>query len=104
MVTSSATSRYTSAMRRRPIAIDLFAGAGGMSLGFEWAGFDVRAAVEYDPIHAATHKFNFPDSAVICRSVSDIDGAYIRAEASLDVDVDVVCGGAPCQGFSLIGK
>jgi DNA (cytosine-5)-methyltransferase 1 len=91
-------------MQRRPIAIDLFAGAGGMSLGFEWAGFDVRAAVEYDPIHAATHKFNFPDSAVICRSVSDIDGAYIRAGASLEMDVDVVCGGAPCQGFSLIGK
>jgi DNA (cytosine-5)-methyltransferase 1 len=104
MVTSSTASRYTSAMRRRPIAIDLFAGAGGMSLGFEWAGFDVRAAVEYDPIHAATHKFNFPDSKIICRSVSDIDGAYIRSEAFWDGDVDVVCGGAPCQGFSLIGK
>jgi DNA (cytosine-5)-methyltransferase 1 len=91
-------------MQRRPVAIDLFAGAGGMSLGFESAGFHVRAAVEYDPIHAATHKFNFPDSSVMCRSVSDIDGAQIRAAASLTEDVDVVCGGAPCQGFSLIGK
>jgi DNA (cytosine-5)-methyltransferase 1 len=91
-------------VQRRPTAIDLFAGAGGMSLGFESAGFDVKAAVEYDPIHAATYKFNFPNSTVICQSVSDISGARIRSEAFLPDDIDVVFGGAPCQGFSLIGK
>ncbi len=94
-------------MKRKLIAVDLFAGAGGMSLGFEWAGFAVAAAVEYDPIHAATHKFNFPNCATICRNVSDIDGAYIRSQSSTlngDTDVDAVFGGAPCQGFSLIGK
>jgi DNA (cytosine-5)-methyltransferase 1 len=96
--------RYTSLVQRRPTAIDLFAGAGGMSLGFESAGFDVRAAVEYDPIHAATYKFNFPNSTVICRSVSDISGTRIRSEAFLPDDIDVVFGGPPCQGFSLIGK
>ena len=53
----------------RPIAIDLFAGAGGMSLGFEQAGFEVVAAVEVDPIHCAVHEFNFPDTTVICSSV-----------------------------------
>ncbi|MEB3149338.1 MAG: DNA cytosine methyltransferase, partial [Sphaerospermopsis sp.] len=47
-------------MKKRPIAVDLFAGAGGMTLGFEQAGFDVLAAVELDPIHCAIHKFNFP--------------------------------------------
>lgn len=90
---------------QRPVAVDLFAGAGGMSLGFEQAGFDVAAAVEYDPIHCATHEFNFPDCAAICRSVADIDGAYIRRESRIATGrVDVVFGGAPCQGFSMIGK
>ena len=90
---------------KRPIGVDLFAGAGGMSLGFEQAGFDVAAAVEYDPIHCATHEFNFPHCAAICRSVADIDGQYIRSHSRIrDHGVDVVFGGAPCQGFSMIGK
>jgi DNA (cytosine-5)-methyltransferase 1 len=85
--------------------VDLFAGAGGMSLGFEQAGFDIGAAVEYDPIHCSTHEFNFPECAAICRSVADIDAAYIRRESRIgDGNVDVVFGGAPCQGFSMIGK
>jgi len=88
-----------------PIGVDLFAGAGGLSLGFEQAGFQIAAAVEYDPIHAATHEYNFPGCATICRNVSDIDGDYIRTHSSIgQADIDVVFGGAPCQGFSLIGK
>jgi DNA (cytosine-5)-methyltransferase 1 len=89
----------------KPIGVDLFAGAGGLSLGFEQAGFDVAAAVEYDPIHCATHEFNFPDCAAICRSVADIDGKYIRDNSRIgNRAIDVLFGGAPCQGFSMIGK
>jgi DNA (cytosine-5)-methyltransferase 1 len=89
---------------RRPIGIDLFAGAGGLSLGFEQAGFDIKAAVELDPIHAATHEFNFPNCKTICRSVRELSGVDIRSLAGInDEEVDVVFGGAPCQGFSLIG-
>ena len=90
---------------RRPKAVDLFAGAGGMSLGFEQAGYDIVAAVEIDPIHAATHKFNFPECAILPKSVSDVSGNEILRAADLSVgDVDLVFGGAPCQGFSLIGQ
>ncbi|MGC9526217.1 MAG: DNA cytosine methyltransferase [Limnospira sp.] len=89
----------------RPIGIDLFAGAGGFSLGFEQAGFDVVAAVEVDPIHAAVHYYNFPDCAILPRSVSDISGDEIRKISGIgDRSIDVVFGGAPCQGFSLIGQ
>jgi DNA (cytosine-5)-methyltransferase 1 len=89
----------------RPIGIDLFAGAGGMSLGFEQAGFDVVAAVEIDPVHCAVHKFNFPHCAIVPRSVVGLKGSEIRLAAGIgNRSVDVVFGGAPCQGFSMIGQ
>jgi len=91
-------------MSNRPKVIDLFAGAGGMSLGFEQAGFDISAAVELDPIHAATHHFNFPETCIMARSVLGLTGDEIRAAAGLSSDeISVVIGGPPCQGFSLIG-
>ncbi|WP_439671223.1 Type II methyltransferase M-XorII [Cupriavidus necator] len=90
---------------RRPIGIDLFAGAGGLSLGFEQAGFDIAAAVEIDPIHCATHEYNFPKTKTICASVVDLSGSEIRLLSGLnDTEIDVLFGGAPCQGFSMIGK
>ena len=89
---------------RRPVGVDLFAGAGGMSLGFEQAGFDVAAAVEIDPIHACIHHFNFPETTVIPESIQNLSGAEIRKRAGITCKVDVVFGGAPCQGFSMIGK
>lgn len=92
-------------IKQRPVGIDLFAGAGGLSLGFEQAGFDIAAAVEIDPIHCAIHEHNFPCSKAICASVVDVTGNDIRHRANLDnAEIDVVFGGAPCQGFSLIGK
>ena len=95
----------SSTIKRRPVGIDLFSGAGGLSLGFEQAGFDIAAAIEIDPIHCAIHEYNFPYSKAICASVVDVTGEDIRHSANLvNVDIDVVCGGAPCQGFSLIGK
>jgi DNA (cytosine-5)-methyltransferase 1 len=91
-------------MMARPVAIDLFSGAGGMSLGMEQAGFDVVAAVEIDPVHAAVHKCNFPNCATLCRDISKLKGPEIRNAANLgNRKVDLVVGGAPCQGFSLIG-
>ncbi|WP_242045093.1 DNA cytosine methyltransferase [Anabaena catenula] len=90
---------------KRPIAVDLFAGAGGMTLGFEQAGFDVLAAVEIDPVHCATHEFNFPFWQIFCKSVVEITGEEIRKLSKIgNQEIDVIFGGPPCQGFSLIGK
>jgi DNA (cytosine-5)-methyltransferase 1 len=88
----------------RPIGIDLFAGVGGLGLGFEQAGFDVVAAVEIDPIHCAVHTYNFPTCVMLPQSAAELTGSEIRRRAGIgNRRVDVVFGGAPCQGFSMIG-
>lgn len=84
-----------------------------MSLGFEQAGFDVVAALEFDRAHAAVHAFNFPRCEVIAEDAADVTAERLRdaVRAGLrrhgrtdgDVRVDVVFGGPPCQGFSVGG-
>ncbi|AGW41759.1 hypothetical protein O159_17170 [Leifsonia xyli subsp. cynodontis DSM 46306] len=89
----------------RPLAVDLFAGAGGLSLGLEQAGYEVAAAVEYDPVHAAVHEFNFPQGKTFCADVSKISGAEIRKRSEIgDREIHLVAGGPPCQGISMIGR
>jgi DNA (cytosine-5)-methyltransferase 1 len=103
------------ATTRRPTVVDLFSGAGGLSLGCEQAGMDVLASLEYDPIATAVHRFNFPKTEVVCADAATVTGETIRTAAtkgwsahghsgSWDGVLDAVVGGPPCQGFSLIGK
>lgn len=90
-------------MMSRPIAIDLYSGAGGLSLGLEQAGFDIALAVDRDPYHVATHHRNFPYGKVLCTSVTNVTADQIRELVGTD-DIALVCGGPPCQGFSTMGK
>ena len=92
---------------KRPIAIDLFSGCGGMSLGLEAAGFDVVASVEFDAIHTLVHHFNFPYGASICTDISKLNSEELLQavkEKGFSCEIDLIAGGPPCQGFSHIGK
>lgn len=94
-------------MKERPVAIDLFAGCGGMSLGLEAAGFDVAVAVEFDAVHSVVHHFNFPYCKTICKDISKVSSNEIfeaLKSGGYKKDVDLIAGGPPCQGFSHIGK
>jgi DNA (cytosine-5)-methyltransferase 1 len=86
-----------------------------LSLGFESAGFDVLSAVEYDPVHAAVHLYNFPLTDVICADVSNVTADQLIDSAKRgwalhhpgqewDGVVDTIIGGPSCQGFSTMGK
>lgn len=79
---------------RIPTVIDLFAGAGGLTLGFRWAGFRPVLAVERDATFAATYAENFGSHVITGDIVAAIE------EGKLDQPADVVIGGPPCQGFS----
>lgn len=86
----------------KPTVIDLFAGVGGLSLGFEMAGFDVLLANEYDASIASAYQLNHPKTRMIVGDITSLDlnetfGAYSGK-------VDVIIGGPPCQGFSQKGQ
>lgn len=99
------TTGSTMARQKQPVAVDLFCGAGGMSLGFEQAGFHVAAAVDNDPINLAAYKENFPNTKTLLADLSVLSGDKLREAAGLEsAGIDVVFGGSPCQGFSYMGK
>lgn len=88
----------------KPIAIDLFCGVGGLSLGAARAGFWLAAAVDTDKISLETHSKNFPNAIHIPKTVRTLTGRDLLENAQLKAgQVDVLMGGPPCQGFSVIG-
>lgn len=91
--------------RTRPISIDLFAGVGGMSLGFEQAGFDVVAAFDSESRHVETYNTNFPEDRAIALDLAKATGHEIRHVSKVgNRMIDVLFGGPPCQGFSVGGR
>jgi DNA (cytosine-5)-methyltransferase 1 len=83
--------------------IDLFSGAGGLSLGFDTAGFKNLLAVEYDEKIANTYKKNFPTHNLLVGDIKNISNDNFSSILN-GTGVDVVIGGPPCQGFSMAGR
>ena len=79
------------------IGIDIFSGAGGLSLGAEWAGVNVKIAIEKDKSAAETYKLNHKEATVLCDDIKDINAQSLIG----DQPVFIIMGGPPCQGFSL---
>ena len=84
-------------------AVELFAGAGGLSIGLERAGIRVAIANEIMPDFAATLAANHPDTRVLNEDIHKIDFRAELRKLGLK-SVDVLSGGPPCQGFSTIGS
>jgi DNA (cytosine-5)-methyltransferase 1 len=80
--------------------IDLFAGCGGFSTGFEQAGFKVKLALEKDVSASETYKYNHPNTQIIVDDITKIKSIIKH----IDYTVDGVIGGPPCQSFSLSGQ
>ena len=85
-----------------PNVIDLFAGCGGMSLGFELAGYDVPLAIEMDEWASETYRKNHPKTKVLTEDVTKLTNLDDLLDPN--VEVDGIVGGPPCQGFSLSGS
>lgn len=91
-------------MKRQLTAIDLFSGAGGISVGLEGEGFDVLLANDINPAAAKTHQRNFPETPFVCGDIRALTAAAIRKQTKLKAgELDLLIGGPPCQGFSIIG-
>ncbi len=83
--------------------IDLFSGCGGLSLGFEQAGFSSILAIDNWQDALVTYKHNRKGANVLCEDIANINPQTIKETYDIS-DVDVIIGGPPCQGFSLAGK
>ena len=88
-----------------PIIVDLFCGAGGLSLGAARAGFAIRGAVDIDPQAMRAHGKNFRDTSHLLANVSQLTGDSLLSSLGIqDRELSGIIGGPPCQGFSNMGR
>lgn len=83
--------------------IDLFCGCGGMSLGFEQAGFDVLLGIDLWKDALVTFSNNHKIGNTLCADLANLQAEEVETEIG-NKKVDVIIGGPPCQGFSIAGK
>lgn len=83
--------------------IDLFSGCGGMSLGFEMAGFKSLLAIDFWQDALSTYAHNRSNARTMCADLAKLDPENIKNSYNIS-NVDLIIGGPPCQGFSVAGK
>ena len=86
-------------MEHKLKVIDLFAGCGGFSVGFEKAGYEIVKAVEFDKEIASSYSHNHPQTLMYAEDIGKIvDENHFKKD-----EADIIIGGPPCQGFSMAG-
>lgn len=89
---------------RRPTAISLFAGAGGCSLGFQQAGYDIRFAADIDEDAVGSYHRNFGKTPCEAKDIRELGVESALESIGLEPgELDILLGGPPCQGFSSAG-
>lgn len=83
--------------------IDLFCGCGGLSLGFEQAGYNVLLGIDNWEDALITFRYNHPGSETLCADLMNLSPIDVEKKISKQ-KVDLIIGGPPCQGFSVAGK
>lgn len=88
-----------------PTCIEIFCGIGGLSLGFQDAGYDLRLGVEIDAELLKIFAKNHPNTPTICQDIRTVSPELIAEHSCLAPgELDVLLGGPPCQGFSTYGQ
>lgn len=97
------TTKRKTIRKVKPTVLDIFCGAGGMSLGFKNAGCEILGGIDQNPYAVDTHHQNFPSTKL---KLSPRDIREFRNLDKLGLnpgDVDILVGGPPCQVFSRVG-
>lgn len=91
-------------MRKKCTVLDLFCGCGGLSKGFEMAGYDIVLGVDFNQPALNTYAFNHKGSQTLYADLSKDDTFDAIEDKLKGKTIDVIIGGPPCQGFSLTGR
>ncbi|WRH68860.1 MAG: DNA cytosine methyltransferase [Planktothrix sp. GU0601_MAG3] len=89
--------------RKMPTVLDIFCGAGGMSLGFQNAGCQILGGLDKNPHAIRTHHKNFPNCKMMCAAKSIESITDLSKLGFYPGDIDILIGGPPCQVFSVVG-
>jgi len=104
LISFCGTGRSVDQQDRRPVAVELFAGAGGLGTGFASQGFRIALAIESDMRAAQTYRLNHPGTVVLEADVRTVNARVARALVPSANKPTAVIAGPPCQGYSAAGK